>query len=70
MIAALAAGLELDEAVRRANAAAALSVTRAGPAASPTLSELDSFLASEDRRRGGAAACGERSETDFSREEA
>ena len=54
MIAALAAGLELDEAVRRANAAAALSVTRAGPAASPTLSELDSFLASEDRRRGGS----------------
>ncbi len=53
MIAALAAGLELDEAVRRANAAAALSVTRAGPAASPTLSELDSFLAS---RIGAAEA--------------
>jgi bifunctional ADP-heptose synthase (sugar kinase/adenylyltransferase) len=50
MIAALAAGLELEEAVRRANAAAALSVTRAGPATAPTLSELESFLASEDRR--------------------
>lgn len=33
------------EAVRRANAAAAITVTRAGPATSPARSELDAFLA-------------------------
>jgi len=50
LIASLAAGLQPAEAVRRANAAAALSVTRAGPASAPSSVELDSFLAAEDRR--------------------
>ena len=44
-IAAIAAGLPLLEAVRRANAAAAISVTRPGPAAAPGRAELDAFLA-------------------------
>lgn len=59
LIAALAAGLSPSAAVARANAAAALSVTRAGPATSPNRAELDRFLAS-------AAALPERStaETD------
>jgi sugar/nucleoside kinase (ribokinase family) len=44
-LAGLAAGLTVGEAVRRANAAAALTVTRAGAATSPTRTELDRFLA-------------------------
>ncbi len=44
-LAGLAAGLTVTEAARRASAAAALSVTRAGPATSPTRAELDRFLA-------------------------
>jgi sugar/nucleoside kinase (ribokinase family) len=44
-LAALAAGLAPGEAARRANAAAALAVTRAGAATSPTRAELDRFLA-------------------------
>jgi sugar/nucleoside kinase (ribokinase family) len=44
-IAALARGAAAAEAARRANAAAALSVTRPGPATAPTTSELDRFLA-------------------------
>jgi sugar/nucleoside kinase (ribokinase family) len=44
-IAALARGADPPEAARRANAAAALSVTRAGPATAPTASELAQFLA-------------------------
>jgi sugar/nucleoside kinase (ribokinase family) len=44
-LAALAAGLTAGEAARRANAAAALAVTRAGAATSPTRAELDRFLA-------------------------
>jgi sugar/nucleoside kinase (ribokinase family) len=44
-LAALAAGLTTGEAARRANAAAALAVTRAGAATSPTRAELDRFLA-------------------------
>jgi sugar/nucleoside kinase (ribokinase family) len=44
-IAALARGAAPPEAARRANAAAALSVTRAGPATAPTASELAEFLA-------------------------
>lgn len=44
-LAALAAGAEEIEAVRRANAAAALSVTRRGPATAPTWEELARFLA-------------------------
>jgi sugar/nucleoside kinase (ribokinase family) len=44
-LAGLAAGLTVAEAARRATAAAALSVTRPGPATSPTRAELDRFLA-------------------------
>jgi sugar/nucleoside kinase (ribokinase family) len=43
-LAGLAAGLTAAEAARRASAAAALSVTRAGPATSPTRAGLDRFL--------------------------
>jgi sugar/nucleoside kinase (ribokinase family) len=43
-IAALAAGAEPAEAARRANAAAAISVTRRGPATGPTATELAQFL--------------------------
>ena len=45
-LAALASGAGPAEAVRRANAAAALSVTRHGPATGPTRAELAEFLAS------------------------
>ncbi len=44
-LAALAAGLTVSDAARRANAAAALAVTRSGPAVSPSRAELDQFLA-------------------------
>jgi sugar/nucleoside kinase (ribokinase family) len=44
-IAALARGAAPPEAARLANAAAALSVTRTGPATAPTASELAQFLA-------------------------
>jgi sugar/nucleoside kinase (ribokinase family) len=44
-IAALAAGAADTAAARRANAAAALSVTRRGPAMAPTREELARFLA-------------------------
>jgi hypothetical protein len=43
-IAALAAGLPPAAAARRANAAAALAVTRNGPATAPDRAELDEFL--------------------------
>jgi sugar/nucleoside kinase (ribokinase family) len=43
-LAGLAGGLTVGEAARRANAAAALTVTRAGAATSPTRAELDRFL--------------------------
>jgi sugar/nucleoside kinase (ribokinase family) len=43
-LAGLAAGLTVSTAARRANAAAALAVTRAGAATSPTRAELDRFL--------------------------
>jgi sugar/nucleoside kinase (ribokinase family) len=43
-IAALAHGADPLEAARRANAAAALSVTRPGPATAPTAAELAEFL--------------------------
>jgi sugar/nucleoside kinase (ribokinase family) len=46
-LASLAAGLPPDTAARRANAAAALAVTRAGPAVSPSRGELDAFLAAD-----------------------
>jgi sugar/nucleoside kinase (ribokinase family) len=45
LIAGLAAGLAPAAAVARANTAAAISVTRAGPATAPTAEELDRFLA-------------------------
>jgi len=45
-LAGLAAGLTAGDAARRANAAAALAVTRAGAATSPTRAELDRFLGS------------------------
>jgi sugar/nucleoside kinase (ribokinase family) len=56
-LAGLAAGLAATEAARRANAAAALTVTRPGAAVSPSRAELDRFLAaqgsgSRGRRRG------------------
>jgi sugar/nucleoside kinase (ribokinase family) len=44
-IAALAAGAGDTAAARSANAAAALSVTRRGPATAPTREELARFLA-------------------------
>jgi sugar/nucleoside kinase (ribokinase family) len=43
-LAGLAAGLDPREAARRANAAAALAVTRDGPASAPARRELDAFL--------------------------
>jgi sugar/nucleoside kinase (ribokinase family) len=43
-IAALAAGADAAEAAGRANAAAAISVTRRGPATAPTATELAQFL--------------------------
>ena len=44
-LAGIAAGLPAAAAARRANAAAALTVTRAGPATSPSRAELDQFVA-------------------------
>jgi sugar/nucleoside kinase (ribokinase family) len=46
--AALAAGMDPVAAARRANAAAALAVTRRGPASAPTATEVDELLASHD----------------------
>jgi sugar/nucleoside kinase (ribokinase family) len=46
--AALAAGLDPLAAARRANAAAALAVTRRGPAVAPTAIEVDELLAAHD----------------------
>ncbi|MGN6791611.1 MAG: PfkB family carbohydrate kinase [Streptosporangiaceae bacterium] len=47
-IAAVAAGLPVLDAVKRANAAGAVSVTRQGPAAAPGYAELEAFLAAHD----------------------
>lgn len=44
LLAALSRGQTLVEAVERANAAAALAVTKSGPATSPTGAEIDRFL--------------------------
>jgi sugar/nucleoside kinase (ribokinase family) len=44
-VAGLARGLNPADAVRRANAAAAIAVTRPGPATAPTAAETDEFLA-------------------------
>ena len=43
-VAGLAQGLPAHEAARRANAAAALAVTRWGPATSPGVAEVDAFI--------------------------
>ena len=48
-LAGLAGGLPPGAAARRANAAAALAVTRPGPAVSPSRAELDAFLAADVR---------------------
>jgi sugar/nucleoside kinase (ribokinase family) len=48
-LAGLAAALPPNAAARRANAAAALAVTRAGPAVSPSRAELDAFLVAAAR---------------------
>lgn len=50
LVAALARGEDLVDAVRRANAAAALAVTQHGPATAPSAAETDAFLA--DRGAG------------------
>lgn len=58
-IAVLAAGAYPSAAARRANAAAAVSVTRRGPATAPTRAELTSFLAqSTERFFGGRPGAG------------
>jgi sugar/nucleoside kinase (ribokinase family) len=51
-LAALADGLRPARAARRANAAAALSVTRPGPATSPTRAELDAWRPGAGRSTG------------------
>jgi len=53
-IAALAGGLTPAEAAARANAAAAFSVTRPGPATSPGRAELDAWLSNPGVRAGRA----------------
>ncbi|USR78941.1 PfkB family carbohydrate kinase [Arcanobacterium pinnipediorum] len=45
VLSSIAQGLSLEQSVRRANAAAAISVTRSGPASAPTADEVDEFLA-------------------------
>ena len=49
-LAALAGGLAPEDAARRANAAAALSITRTGPATAPTRAELDAWLTAGPER--------------------
>jgi ribokinase len=50
-VAAMAAGLDPISAAHRANAAAAVSVTRRGPATAPTIEELERFLAASQQCR-------------------
>ncbi|CCH79289.1 Carbohydrate kinase, PfkB family protein [Nostocoides japonicum T1-X7] len=45
LVACRAAGMDWAQACRRANAAAAVKVTRRGPASAPTAPEIDDFLA-------------------------
>jgi sugar/nucleoside kinase (ribokinase family) len=45
LLAGLAAGLSPEQAALRANAAAAIAVTRWGPATSPTAQEVDDLIA-------------------------
>jgi sugar/nucleoside kinase (ribokinase family) len=54
-LAGLAAALSPGPAARRANAAAALTVTRPGAAVSPSKAELDAFLAEPDASEPDAA---------------
>jgi sugar/nucleoside kinase (ribokinase family) len=49
LVACLAAGADWETAARRANAAGAIKVTRRGPATAPTATEIDAFLAQQDR---------------------
>ncbi|KUG53339.1 sugar kinase [Serinicoccus chungangensis] len=49
LCAGAADGMPWVEAARRANAAAAVKVTRRGPATAPTAAEVDAFLAARDR---------------------
>jgi ribokinase len=56
LIASFSAGFDPIAAVTRANAAAAISVTRRGPATAPNKQELDAFLAAHDRRGERQAA--------------
>lgn len=56
-IAGLAEGLAPAAAVARANAAAALSTTRAGPATAPDRAELDAFLGQPNPSRQRRTAC-------------
>jgi sugar/nucleoside kinase (ribokinase family) len=53
-LAALASGASVPDAARRANGAAALSVTRRGPATGPPRVELDAFLAERHGRSPGS----------------
>jgi sugar/nucleoside kinase (ribokinase family) len=50
-LAGIASMLPAGDAASRANAAAALTVTRSGPATSPSRAELDVFLAARERLR-------------------
>jgi sugar/nucleoside kinase (ribokinase family) len=56
-LAALAAGADPAAAARRANAAAAISVTRLGPATAPTAAELDRFLAQDPAQNPNWPLC-------------
>jgi sugar/nucleoside kinase (ribokinase family) len=47
-LAGIGDGLDAVAAARRANAAAAIAVTRRGPAGAPTRAEVDALLAAED----------------------
>lgn len=55
-VAAIAAGLDPISAAARANAAAAISVTRQGPATAPNMQELDAFLATWSQCQAGLSA--------------
>lgn len=51
LVAEYTRGQDWLEAARRANAAAAIKITRKGPATAPTRAEVDDFLAGWERRR-------------------
>jgi sugar/nucleoside kinase (ribokinase family) len=53
-MAALAAGFDPRAAVARANIAAAIAVTRLGPATAPTAAEIDDFASAHDLTEGHA----------------